>query len=85
MKEFSYVITDPEGIHARPAGALVKAAGEFECGVTISKDGKDANAKRIFGIMGLAAKQGQTIVLKTDGPDEEEAMDKLSTFIKENF
>ena len=39
MKEFKYVITDPEGIHARPAGELVKAAKEFNCAVTLTKDG----------------------------------------------
>jgi phosphocarrier protein len=85
MKEFSYVITDPEGIHARPAGMLVKEAGAFKCKVTIGKDGKDVDAKRIFGIMGLAAKKGHTIVLKTDGEDEDAAMAKLSAFLKENM
>ena len=40
MKEFTYVITDPEGIHARPAGELVKAAKAFECGIKLTKDGK---------------------------------------------
>ena len=40
MKEFQYVITDPEGIHARPAGLLVKKANEFESKVTIKKGEK---------------------------------------------
>ena len=43
MKEFNYVITDPEGIHARPAGLFVKAAAAFPCNVTIGKDGKDVD------------------------------------------
>lgn len=85
MKELSYVITDPEGIHARPAGALVKEAAAFKSNITIGKDGKDVDAKRIFGIMGLAAKQGQTIVLKADGEDEDAAIEKLGTFLKENL
>lgn len=85
MKEFTYVITDPEGIHARPAGALVKAAGAFTSKITIGKDGKDVDAKRIFGIMGLAAKQGQEIVLKADGEDEDAAIEGLCTFLKENL
>ena len=54
MKEFKYVITDPEGIHARPAGELVKAAKEFAANITLTKDGKSGDCKRIFGIMGLA-------------------------------
>ena len=85
MKEFSYVITDPQGIHARPAGALVKEAGQFESNIMISKDGKEVDAKRIFGIMGLAAKQGQTIVIRINGSDENEAMQKLSAFMKKNM
>lgn len=85
MKELSYVITDPEGIHARPTGALVKEAAAFTSKITIGKDGKEVDAKRIFGIMGLAAKQGQTIVLKAEGDDEDAAIEKLGTFLKENL
>ena len=48
MKEFKYVITDKGGIHARPAGALVKEAAAFPCSITIAKDGKAADAKRIM-------------------------------------
>ena len=57
MKEFKYTITDPEGIHARPAGELVKAAKEFASTIKLNKDGKAGDCKRIFGIMGLAVKQ----------------------------
>ena len=54
MKEFTYTITDPEGIHARPAGELVKAAKAFESAIKLNKEGKSADCKRVFGIMGLA-------------------------------
>ena len=56
MREFKYVITDPEGIHARPAGLLVKATKDFACDIKIAKDGKAMNCKAIFGIMGLGVK-----------------------------
>lgn len=56
MKEFKYVITDAEGIHARPAGELVKAAKEFSSKITIIKDGKSGDCKKIFGVMALAVK-----------------------------
>lgn len=59
MREFQYVITDPEGIHARPAGELVKAAKEFECSIKITKDGKTGDCKKIFGLMGLGCKERQ--------------------------
>lgn len=85
MKEFRYVITDEQGIHARPAGLFVKEAAACECNVTISKEDKEVDAKRILGVMGLGVKKGQEIVLKTDGADEDAAMDKLSAFLKENL
>lgn len=85
MKEFKYVITDKGGIHARPAGALVKEVAAFPCSITIAKDGKAADAKRIFGVMGLGVKCGQEIVLKTDGDQEEEAIAALGKFLEEKL
>ena len=85
MKEFTYTIKDEQGIHARPAGELVKAAAAYPCKVTISKDGKEVDAKRIFGVMGLGVKCGQEIVLKTDGDQEEEAIAALSKFLEEKL
>lgn len=85
MKEFTYVITDPEGIHARPAGMLVKEAAGFQSKILIAKDGKEVDAKRIFGVMGLAAKQGQEITLRIEGADEDTASEKLEAFLKANL
>lgn len=85
MKEFKYVITDSEGIHARPAGEFVKAAQQFESDVNITKDGKTVSAKRIFGVMGLAVKQGQEITVTVEGVDEETAAEQLETFLKNNL
>ena len=64
MKEFQYVITDPEGIHARPAGLLVKKANEFASKVTIKKGEKSADAKRIFAVMGMGVKSGRDYSLR---------------------
>lgn len=85
MKEFSYVITDPEGIHARPAGLLVKEANKFASSVTIKKGSKTADAKRIFGVMGLIAKKDETIQIIAEGNDEAEAISALEAFVKENL
>ena len=85
MKEFKYVITDAEGIHARPAGELVKAAKEFSSKITITKDGKSGDCKKIFAIMGLGIKGGMEVVLKFDGEDEDAAYEKISAFMKENL
>lgn len=85
MKEFTYTVTDPEGIHARPAGLFVKEAASFPCSVTIGKDGKDVDAKRILGVMSLGVKQGQEVVIKCDGDQEEEAAAALEKFLQENL
>ncbi len=85
MKEFTYVITDKEGIHARPAGALVKEAVAFPCSVTIAKGDKEVDAKRIFGVMGLGAKCGEEITVRTDGEKEDEAIAALEAFLKSNL
>lgn len=85
MKEFCYIITDEQGIHARPAGVLVKEAAAFPCSVTLSKDGKTADAKRILAVMGLGVKKGEKVILRTSGEEEETAMQKLSAFLQENL
>ena len=85
MKEFRYVITDEQGIHARPAGLFVKEAAACECNVIISKEGKEVDAKRILGVMGLGVKCGQEITLRCDGEKEAEAIEALEKFLKENL
>ena len=73
MKSFNYTIKDAQGIHARPAGVLVKEAGRFKSDITIEKDGKKADAKRIFAVMGLGVKSGETITVNIEGEDEDKA------------
>lgn len=85
MKELRYTITDPEGVHARPATLFVKEAAKFPCSVTLEKDGKSVNAKGMLGLMGLGIKQGQEVILRCDGEREEEAIEALETFLKENL
>lgn len=85
MKEFNYTITDPQGVHARPAGLLVKEAAKYQSSITIEKDGKTGDAKRIFAVMGLAVKCGNTITVKVDGADEAEAAAAMEEFLKANL
>lgn len=85
MKEFNYVITDKEGIHARPAGEFVKAAKAFSSSVKVEKGGKSVDAKKIFGLMGLGVKCGEEITVQVAGADEETAAAELETFLKENL
>ena len=85
MKEFKFIITDPDGIHARPAGEFVKAAKEFESCIALSKDGKTADAKKIFAVMTLGAKQNDEVTVKINGSDENAASKKLKAFFEENL
>ena len=79
------MITDPEGIHARPAGILVKQAAGYQSSVKIAKGEKSADAKRIFGVMGLGVKTGEEITVTVEGADEDTAAAELETFFKENL
>ena len=83
MKSFSYEITDKVGIHARPAGLIVKEAEKFKSDIEIKTEGgKIADAKRIFSVMGLGAKCGDTITININGSDEELAKNELQHFLK---
>lgn len=85
MKQFDYTITDPQGIHARPAGLLVKEAKKFSSAMSMTKDGKKANLKTLFAIMGLAVKAGNTVTVEVEGDDEAEAAAAMEAFFKANL
>lgn len=86
MKEFTYTITDPLGIHARPAGQVAKLAkGYTDTVITISKNGNAAKASQLMKLMSLAVKQGDTVLVTAEGPREEEAMEALKAFFTANL
>lgn len=85
MKEMKYTIQDALGIHARPAGMLVKTAGGFKSAVTIDNGVKKADAKRLMAVMSMGVKQGHEVTITVDGEDEDAAMAALETFFKENL
>ena len=85
MKTIEYTITDALGIHARPAGLLVKEAGKFASKIMIASPKKEVDAKRIMGVMGLAIKKGDVLTMTFDGPDEDAAAAALEAFLKENL
>ena len=76
MKTIHYVVTDNEGLHARPAGLLVKEANKFNSNISIQKGEKSADAKRIFSIMSMAVKKGE---------DEETDANTLEHFLQKNL
>lgn len=85
MKEFTHVIADPLGLHARPAGMLVKACAGYASAITITAPGGKADAKRLMAVMRLAAKQGMELVVTVDGADEEKAAAELQAFLQANL
>lgn len=85
MKTFSYVIKDEIGIHARPAGMLVKEAKKYESKVMLKKNGKAADAAKLMAVMGLGVKCGETVEVEISGSDEDAAYEGIQTFFKENL
>ena len=85
MKTFTYTIKDDLGIHARPAGLLVKTAKNFNSEITIAKDGKSVNALKLMALMGLGVKCGDTITVTVSGEDEEPAASAMEEFFKSNL
>lgn len=86
MKEFTYTIKDEIGIHARPAGNLVKLIKGFDSSVTIEKEGKPAvNGTALMKLMGLGVKCGETVKFTVDGADEEAAAAAIEEFMNANL
>ena len=85
MKEIKHVINDPLGMHARPAGMLVKAVAPFASKITVTAPTGSADAKRLMALMRLAAKQGMELTFTIEGPDEEKAAAELQAFLTANL
>lgn len=86
MKQFTYTITEPVGIHARPAGLLVKAAKALDSTVTITKsDGSSAEAAKLFALMTLGVKQGDTITVSVEGSREDDDVEIMKKYFEENL
>lgn len=85
MKTFDYIIKDELGIHARPAGLLVKLSKEFESEITIIKEGKSVDTKKLMALMGLGVRNGNQITIQVQGKDEDTAIDVIKKFFEENL
>ena len=85
MKEITFTVTDPLGIHARPAGILVKEAKKFSSKITVFKGDKSCDMRKLLQLMGLAVKQGDTINVQVEGDDEDACAAAIEAFLKESF
>ena len=85
MKKFEYTIKDEVGIHARPAGLLVKEAKKFASKVTVARGEKSAEATKLMAVMGLGIKCGQIVEVRIEGSDGEAAYKAIKVFFETNL
>jgi phosphocarrier protein len=83
--ERSVQILNKNGLHARPAAEIVKAAARYKSDITISREDIEVNGKSIMGVMMLAAECGSTILLRATGPDATEAVAAIESLVHGKF
>jgi phosphocarrier protein len=85
MVERPLQIRNKNGLHARPAAEIVKAAARFKSDITIVRDDIEVNGKSIMGVMMLAAECGATIVVRAEGPDAPDALAAIQALVDAGF
>jgi phosphocarrier protein len=85
MQRRELEIINKLGLHARASAKLTQLAAKFESDVQVMRNGRKVNAKSIMGVMMLAAGKGSKVVIETEGPDEEDAMEAIVALIGDCF
>ena len=85
MAKFNYVITDEVGLHARPAGLLAKQAKATGAKITLSCNGKSADASKLMAVMGMGVKKGMEVEVTVEGENADAVAAEMETFFKENL
>nr|WP_319488927.1 HPr family phosphocarrier protein [uncultured Caproiciproducens sp.] len=85
MSSFVYLVQEPMGLHARPVGMLVKQLKNYACDIQVICGKRQADAKRLFAVMGMAVKCGETVTVVFTGEDEQEAYKETKIFFEKNF
>lgn len=83
MQSFTYTVNDENGIHARPAGVIVNSAKKFTSSITVKCNGKSADCKKLFSIMGLGAVKGDILNVTVEGQDEKSAASTVRNAMEE--
>ena len=84
MKQFQYTIKDELGVHARPAGLLVKLAKQYTSAITLEKNGKTCDMRKLMAVMGMGIRHGETVTVTAEGEDEAAAIEAVEKFLTEN-
>ena len=77
MQKFEVTVSDPVGLHARPAGVLVKEAQKLSSDIEVNCRGKTVDLKKLLAVMSLGAKCGDTLTVSISGDDERSDAEKL--------
>lgn len=85
MVEKKVIVNHKVGLHARPASVFVQTAAKFESDITVSCEGRNANAKSILTVLTLGAHKGTEITIAAEGDDAEEAVNTLVELVENNF
>lgn len=85
MLERTIEITNKKGLHARAAAKLINLTHNFDSEVLVIRGDDEVNGKSILGLLMLAAQKGCWLTIKVDGPDEDQAMDKIRELIESKF
>jgi len=80
MVEFKYILVGDEGLHARPAGHFAKKAQSYAEKITVAKNGKKADAKRLFSVINLQINKGDEIIITVEGANEAAAAQELKDY-----
>jgi len=78
-------VTNPLGVHARPAAMIVQTASKFKSDVSLIKEGREVNGKSMLGVMTLAAEMGSVITIRAHGPDEAKAIEAIARVFEIRF
>lgn len=85
MKQITMTLTNPVGLHARPAAQMVKAAAKFKSKITLEGNGRKADAKSIIMVLGMGLRQNDVITISAEGADEEAAIEILAELVEQRF
>jgi len=83
--QFTAVLQNRVGLHARPAALFVRTAKKYQADITVEKEGNKTDAKKILGVLGLGAEKGDSITVYLEGPDAQQAKDILKSMIEDKF
>ncbi len=78
-------VSNPQGLHLRPAHSFAEAAAKYECNVALVRDDVRADGKSVLSLLTLGASEGVVITLETDGPDANAALESLTALITSGF